>query len=111
MHDWENNGYKSILILLGYPKAELVKTNLATIFLNNIIANKDAFKEKQEKSLHYENVQIETANGLEINVDFTLNTYITDSHVVIQCLFVTLLMHIRNLELIIIKQILLMVQY
>jgi hypothetical protein len=26
----ENNGYKSILILLlGYPKAELVKTNLA----------------------------------------------------------------------------------
>jgi hypothetical protein len=26
------------------------------------------------------NVQIETANGLEINVDFTLNTYITDSH-------------------------------
>jgi hypothetical protein len=50
-----------------------------------------------------------TANGLEINVDYT---YITDSHVVI-LLFVTLLMHIRNkrLELIIIKQILLMVQY
>jgi hypothetical protein len=24
--------------------------------------------------ISYENVQIETANGLEINVDFTLNT-------------------------------------
>jgi two-component system CheB/CheR fusion protein len=72
---------------LGYPKAELVKKPIWQLnFLNNIIANKDAFKElKQEKSLHYENVQIETANGLEINVDFTLNTYITDSHVVIQC--------------------------
>jgi two-component system CheB/CheR fusion protein len=82
---WENNGYKSILILLlGYPKAELVKPIWQLLIF--IIANKDAFKElKQEKSLHYENVQIETANGLEINVDFTLNTYITDSHVVIQC--------------------------
>jgi two-component system CheB/CheR fusion protein len=74
------------LILLWLSKAELVKPIWQLNFLNNIIANKDAFKElKQEKSLHYENVQIETANGLEINVDFTLNTYITDSHVVIQC--------------------------
>jgi lipid A disaccharide synthetase len=56
------------------PKAELVKKQFGNLI--NIIANKDAFKElKQEKSLHYENVQIETANGLEINVDFTLNVY------------------------------------
>jgi hypothetical protein len=40
---------------LGYQKAELVKNQFGNNFLNNIIANKDAFKElKQEKSLHYE---------------------------------------------------------
>jgi two-component system CheB/CheR fusion protein len=74
------------LITIGLSSGACKKPIWQLNFLNNIIKQKDAFKElKQEKSLHYENVQIETANGLEINVDFTLNTYITDSHVVIQC--------------------------
>jgi hypothetical protein len=52
LDDWENNGYKSILIqLLGYPKAELVKPIWQLNFLNNIIANKDAFKELKQENL------------------------------------------------------------
>jgi two-component system CheB/CheR fusion protein len=76
-----------LMQLLGYPKAEFVKKPIWDLnFLNNIITNKDAFKElKQENSVNYENVQIETANGQEINVDFAFNTYILDSRVVIQC--------------------------
>jgi hypothetical protein len=83
----ENNGCKSILTqLLGHPKEEFVKNQWELKFLKNIIANKDMFKElKKDKPVSYENVQIETATGQKINVDFTLNMYIVDNHEVMQC--------------------------
>jgi two-component system CheB/CheR fusion protein len=73
--------------LLGHPKEEFVKKPIWELkFLKNIIANKDMFKElKKDKPVNYENVQIETATGQKINVDFTLNMYIVDNHEVMQC--------------------------
>jgi two-component system CheB/CheR fusion protein len=73
--------------LLGHPKEEFIKKPIWELkFLKNIIANKDMFKElKQDKPVNYENVQIETAEGKKINVDFTLNMYIVDNHEVMQC--------------------------
>lgn len=73
--------------LLGHPKEEFVKKPIWEInFLKNIISNEDKFKQlKKKKPINYENVQIETANGQKINVDFTLNTYIVDNHEVMQC--------------------------
>ena len=73
--------------LLGHSKEEFVNKPIWEInFLKNIISNKDMFKElKQEKPVNYEKVQIETATGKKINVDFTLNMYIVDNHEVMQC--------------------------
>jgi two-component system CheB/CheR fusion protein len=72
--------------LLGHPKEEFVKKPICEInFLKNVISNKDKFKQlKKKKPVNYENVEIETARGQKIIVDCTLNTYIVDSHEVMQ---------------------------
>jgi two-component system CheB/CheR fusion protein len=76
-----------LIQLLGHPKKEFAKKPVWEIkFFKNIIASKDKFDElKQKMSANDENVQVETACGQNINVDFTASVYIVDNHEVIQC--------------------------
>jgi two-component system, chemotaxis family, CheB/CheR fusion protein len=76
-----------LIALLGYSKEEFLEKKIWEIgFLKDIVANKEKFKELQEKEIiRYENLPLETANKEKINVEFISNQYKVDNKNVIQC--------------------------
>ncbi len=73
--------------LLGYSKEQFIEKEIWEIgFLKDIIANKEKFIELQQKEyVRYENLPLETENGLKINVEFVSNVYLVNNLKVIQC--------------------------
>jgi len=76
-----------LIELLGYSKEKFLEKKIWEIgFLKDIVANKEKFKDLQEKEIiRYENLPLETANKEKINVEFISNQYKVDNKNVIQC--------------------------
>ena len=76
-----------LIEMLGYSKQQFIQKAIWEIgFLKDIVANKDKFLELQQKEIiRYENLPLETAGGLTINVEFISNVYLVDNQKVIQC--------------------------
>ncbi len=76
-----------LIELLGYSKEQFLEKAIWEIgFLKDIVANKEKFLELQQKEIvRYENLPLETAYGLKINVEFISNVYLAANVRVIQC--------------------------
>jgi PAS domain S-box-containing protein len=76
-----------LIEMLGYSKEQFIEKAIWDIgFFKDIVANHDNFLELQRKEyVRYENLPLETANGLQINVEFVSNIYLVNNHKVIQC--------------------------
>jgi two-component system CheB/CheR fusion protein len=76
-----------LIEMLGYSKQQFIEKAIWEIgFLKDIVANKDKFRELQQKEIiRYENLPLETAGGKRINVEFISNVYLVDNLKVIQC--------------------------
>jgi PAS domain S-box-containing protein len=73
--------------LLGYSRDQLLQKHIWEIgFLHDVIASKDNFQElKNEGYVRYENLPLETASGLKLDVEFISNAYTVKNYRVIQC--------------------------
>lgn len=73
--------------LLGYSREQWIEKEIWEIgFFRDIAANREKFIELQQKQyLRYEDLQLETAQGRKINVEFISNIYFVDKKRVIQC--------------------------
>ena len=73
--------------LLGYSHTEFLGKKIWELgFLKNLAANEDKFRELQALDyVRYENLPLETAAGLKIDVEFVSNVYLVDGKRVIQC--------------------------
>lgn len=76
-----------LIELLGYSKKEFLYKEIWEIgAFKDIAANKEKFLElKQKEYVRYDNLPLETKNGLKINVEFVSNVYAEKHHKVIQC--------------------------
>lgn len=76
-----------LIKLLGYPYEYFIGKSIWELgFFKDIIANKDKFKELQNKEyIRYEDMPLETAGGQKIEVEFVSNVYLVNHHRVIQC--------------------------
>jgi len=76
-----------LIELLGYSREQFIEKAIWEIgFFKDIVANHDKFLELQQKEyIHYENLPLETANGLQIYVEFVSYVYSVSNHKVIQC--------------------------
>jgi PAS domain S-box-containing protein len=76
-----------LIELLGYSKEQLFEKEIWEIgFFKDILANKDKFLELQQKEyVRYEDLPLETALGIKINVEFVSNVYLVNNTKVIQC--------------------------
>jgi PAS domain S-box-containing protein len=76
-----------LIELLGYSKEIFIEKIIWEIGLfKDIFDNKDKFLElQQNKYVRYEDLQLETADGRKINVEFVSNVYLEDNQKVIQC--------------------------
>ena len=76
-----------LLQLLGISKEALLGKGIWELsFFQDIVANRDRFKELQEKdSVRYEDKSLETADGRRIDVEFVTNVYQLNQKKVIQC--------------------------
>lgn len=77
-----------LIELLRYSKEQFMEKFIWEIgSLKDIVANKEKFKELQKKKIvRYENLPLETADGLEISVEFVSNEYLINSNKFIQCI-------------------------
>jgi len=73
--------------LLGHPEEEILGKAIWEIgTFKDICANQDNFLELQQKEyIRYENLPLQTANGLAVSVEFISNVYLEGQHKVIQC--------------------------
>ena len=73
--------------LLGYSKREFLDKKLWEVgAFKHMKASKDAFKVLQAQGyLRYENLPLETKDGLAIEVEFVSNSYMAGDTLVIQC--------------------------
>ncbi len=73
--------------LLGYSREQFIAKEIWEIgFLKDIVANKDKLLELQQNNfIRYENLPLQTAGGMQINVEFVSNVYLSGSKKVIQC--------------------------
>ena len=76
-----------LIRMLGFSKAEICGKELWELgFFKDIRANKAKFKElQQEKSIRYDDLPMETADGRKFRVEFVSNVYQEGNHQVIQC--------------------------
>ncbi len=73
--------------MLGYSREDLLGKQLWEIgAFKDIEASKAAFLELQHKGyVRYEDLPLETKDGLPMNVEFVSNVYLVNHHEVIQC--------------------------
>ena len=76
-----------LINLIGYSYEKFLGKTVWDIgFLKNIIENKNKFLELQKMGyVRYENLPLETAEGVSIKVEFISNLYVTDHKKIIQC--------------------------
>ncbi|WP_411821892.1 PAS domain S-box protein [Leptospira sp. 'Mane'] len=76
-----------LMELLGYSKEELLNKKIWDISaFQNIDYSRKLFKELQKKDyVRYDNLPLETRNGILIHVEFVSNVYLVDREKVIQC--------------------------
>ena len=76
-----------LIQMIGYTHEELLGKELWEIgVFKNIANSKEAFIELQNKGyIRFENMPLETKNGMPINVEFVSNVYLVDHKKVIQC--------------------------
>ncbi|MBA4384941.1 MAG: hypothetical protein C0410_09410 [Anaerolinea sp.] len=76
-----------LIELLGYPAEELFDKELWEIgLLKDIVKSKEMFLELQDKGyVRYEDIPLETKNGIRKDVEFVSNVYDVDRIKVIQC--------------------------
>ncbi|HEX3084423.1 MAG TPA: PAS domain S-box protein [Pyrinomonadaceae bacterium] len=76
-----------LIEMLGFSKEDLVDKKLWEIgVFNDIIASKDAFVELQEMGyLRYEDLPLQTRDGVVKQVEFVSNSYLVNGTCVIQC--------------------------
>jgi two-component system, chemotaxis family, CheB/CheR fusion protein len=74
--------------MLGYSHDQFIEKSIWEIgSLKDIVANKDKFLELQKKEfVRYENLPLETAKGIKINVEFVSNVYLVNGKKVMQCI-------------------------
>jgi two-component system CheB/CheR fusion protein len=77
----------SLKEILGNSKEELVEKTIWEVgFFKNIIDNKDKFLELQKKkSVHFEDLPLQTADGRKINIEFISKVFTVANQKVIQC--------------------------
>lgn len=73
--------------MLGYPRAELLGKTLWEIgSFKDILANRDAFRQLQEREyVRYDNLPLETRDRERRHVEFVSNVYTVAGRKVIQC--------------------------
>jgi len=73
--------------LLGYPSEELIGKELWEIGLfRDIAASRDSFMELQNKGyVRYEDLPLQTKDGIKKEVEFVSNVYPVGDHSVVQC--------------------------
>jgi two-component system CheB/CheR fusion protein len=76
-----------LIDLLGLTKENFIGKEIwKIIFFKNIIPNMEKFEELNQKEfVHFQNVEIETADAKKINIEFTSTMYFIENHKVIQC--------------------------
>jgi len=76
-----------IMQLLGYPREHFLGKQLWEIgFFKDSLASQEAFLELQTNGfIRYEDLPLETVEGLSIDVEFVSNVYRVDGESVIQC--------------------------
>ena len=76
-----------LIEMLGYSKDNFLEKSIWEIgFFKDIISNKENFLELQNKEyIRYEDMPLETFNGIKINVEFISNVYLVNNSKVIQC--------------------------
>jgi PAS domain S-box-containing protein len=76
-----------LIDMLGYSKEEFIGKSLWELgFLSDIVANRRAFQELQEKGyIRYENLPLKTKAGQPLQVEFVSNFYTVNGDRVIQC--------------------------
>jgi PAS domain S-box-containing protein len=76
-----------LIEMLGYSHEEFLGKQFWEIgIFNDILPNKKAFKQLQEKKyMRYDHIPLETRDGKRIDVEFVCNTYLVDGGGTIQC--------------------------
>jgi len=76
-----------LIEMLGYSKEQFIEKAIWEIGLfKDILTNQDKFSELQLKEfVRYEDLPLETTDGLMINVEFISNVYLVNNYKVIQC--------------------------
>ena len=76
-----------LIELLGYSRAQFLGKAVWELgCFKDLVANEDKFRELTEKEyIRYENMPLETAGGVMIEVEFISNVYLVDDKKVIQC--------------------------
>jgi len=76
-----------LINLLGYSKEQFIEKEIWNIgFFKDIVANHEKFIELQQNEyVRYDNLPLETNDGIKINVEFVSNVYLVDKQKVIQC--------------------------
>jgi PAS domain S-box-containing protein len=76
-----------LLEMLGYTHEAFLRKYIWEIgFFRNIVANQDNFLELQQKEyIRYENLPLETSDGMKVHVEFVSNVYLVHGKKVIQC--------------------------
>lgn len=77
----------ALMTLLGCSHEQLMgKSAWELGFFKDVVANENKFAELREKEyVRYENMPLETASGLRIDVEFISNVYLVNGAKVIQC--------------------------
>jgi two-component system CheB/CheR fusion protein len=76
-----------LINMLGFKEEKLSEKAVWEVdFFKDIVTNKDKFMEMQQKqSEHFKDVQMETADGRKINIEFISKVFSVENHKVIQC--------------------------
>ncbi|MDA3943058.1 MAG: PAS domain-containing protein [Bacteroidetes bacterium] len=76
-----------LIELLGYSKEKFLGKAIWEIgFFKDVLENKEKFLELQQKEyVRYDDLPLETFNGLKIHVEFVSNVYLASKKKVIQC--------------------------
>jgi PAS domain S-box-containing protein len=76
-----------LVSLLGYSRDQLINKKIWEIgFLKDVVSNRDNFDQlKKKKYIRYEDLPLETNDGIKRDVEFVSNVYPEDHHDVIQC--------------------------
>jgi PAS domain S-box-containing protein len=76
-----------LMKLLGYSHEVFIGKRVWELgFLKDVIANETNFAILQQKGyVRYENLPLETVDGLRVQVEFVSNVYLVDNYRVIQC--------------------------